>query len=401
MSDNESLHSSDFSNYEGDGPRCSCCYCDLGSGAESVSDTDESLESLSDIGSEAESEASAKSEYRPGYTTIPLHPIMEHILPPSITNENRHTYVQTPESVLASVESWGPSIAYVRDEFITYELCEAAIECHDGSICSIKPHLLTEREYYDLCMLSASKNGWNLRYIPAWIQTQELCDAAIESICWALQYVRNEFKTYENCYSAIRRNGQILQHVPQHFIDEAMCAAAAKSRYPCLNFIPREYLTREMCYDSVKGDGEAIKLVPEEFMSSELAYLAITSPGPCSSNEDSAGNNMRHVPEKYLTREIILQAVKQCWYVYDYIPETYLTDEFKNEILDVSPWCIRYMTQTPEHILRAVKGDSRVLRQRIKREDITLELAEYALSLPREKKIDFGKDLYRYLQSLL
>ncbi len=76
-----------------------------------------------------------------------------------------------------------------------------------------------------------------------------------------------------------------------------MCAAAAKSRYPCLNFIPREYLTREMCYDSVKGDGEAIKLVPEEFMSSELAYLAITSPGPCSSSEDSAGNNMRHVPE--------------------------------------------------------------------------------------------------------
>ncbi len=398
MSDDESLHSSDFSCYDDGRPKCSCCYSD--SGTELETDVEEdSVEPEHE--SSSEDEVETERPYKPGYSTLPLHPIMERMLPPSITERNRHMYMQTPETVLASVESWGPSIAYVRDEFITYDLCEAAIKCHSGSIYSIKPHLLSEREYYDLCMLSVADNGWNLKFIPAEVQTQELCNAAVKSTCWSLQYVRDEFKTYDDCYSAVSRNGQILQYVPAHLIDEAMCVAAAKTRYPCLEFIPRQYLTREMCYDSVKGDGMAIKDVPEEFMSSELAYLAITSPAPCSSNEDSAGNNMRHVPPQYLTREIILTALKKHCYVYSCVPAEYLTDEFKNEILDVSPRCIQYMVQTPANCLRALKASWRVLRYDIKRQNITREMAAYAMTLGREYKIDFGKELYRYLRSLL
>ncbi len=399
MSDSESLRSSEFSCYDDGRPMCSCCYGDSSESEVEDVDSDESVEPEHE--SSSEEEVKTERPYKPGYSTLPLHPIMEHMLPPSITERNRHMYMQTPDTVLASVESWGPSIAYVRDEFITYDLCEAAIKCHSGSICSIKPHLLTEPEYYDLCMLSVADNGWNLKFIPREVQTQELCDVAVKSACWSLQYVRDEFKTYDDCYSAASRNGQILQYVPANLIDKAMCVAAAKTRYPCLQFIPRHFLTREMCYDAVRGDGEAIKDVPEEFMSSELAYLAITSPAPCSSNEDSAGNNMRYVPPRYLTREIILTAVKKCWYVYSYIPETYLTDEFKDEILDVSPRCIQYITQTPANCMRALRSSWRVLRYDIKREHITREMAEYVMTLGREYKIDFGKELYRYLRSLL
>jgi hypothetical protein len=399
MSDNESLHSSDFSCYGDNEPACECCYCDLGPEAGSLSDVDESLESISDAGSEAESEA--ESEYHPGYSTIPLHPIMERMLPPSITNENRHTYVQTPESVLASVNSWGPSIAYVRDEFITYEVCKVAIKCHSGAICSIKPQLLSQEEYYDLCMESVSDNGWNMKFIPAHVQTQELCDAAVESICWALQYVREEFKNYENCYSAVRRNGGILQHVPLHFIDEAMCVAAAKSRYPCLNFMPPEYLTREMCHMAVSSNGRSISDVPDACMSSELAYIAVTTPEPSDSDGTLAGANIQHIAAKYLTREIILESVKRWSPTYSRIPTECISEEFELEILDVSPWCIRGMSQTPAQCMRAFKANPRVLRESIKRDHITREMAEYALSLPRETKLDFGKDLYQYLESLL
>ena len=99
-----------------------------------------------------------------GYVTIPLHPILLRNEPAVITAENRNTIKQTPESVTASVLAWGPSIVFVRNELVTYDLCRKAVEGHSGAICSIKPHLLTPDQYYDICLLAMQKNGRNLQY---------------------------------------------------------------------------------------------------------------------------------------------------------------------------------------------------------------------------------------------
>jgi hypothetical protein len=362
-SDSESLHSSDFSCYGDNKPLCSCCYSD------------------------EESE----------YTNRPESPIdLEYL-----NARNRHIFVQTPESVAQSVELIGTSIDYVNDEFITYDLCIAAITWYGGEIISIleRRHLLSESEYYNICLHTVKVNGWGLKYIPADVHTQELCDEAVRGSCWALQHVRDEFKNYDNCYSAVRRNGQTLQYVPKGLIDEAMCLAAAKAGHPCLNFIPRRYLTREMCYIAVGADGSDFKNVPEVFRSSELAYLAITSPASSNPTSDMAGANIQYVPQHHLTREIILEALRRWPGIYGRVE--YIPPEMELEILDVSPWCLRSMEQTPEKCMRAIRADSRVLRQVMKREDITREMAEYALGLSHDEKVDFGKELYRYLKTLV
>jgi hypothetical protein len=365
MSDNESLHSSDFSCYGDNKPFCSCCYSD------------------------EESE----------HTNRPESPIQMDYL----NSRNRHIFVQTPESVSRSVEFIGFYIEYVNDEFITYDLCVAAISRYGGIIPNIleRRNLLSESEYYNVCLHTVKVNGWGLKYIPGDVHTQELCDEAVKTSCWALEFVRDEFKTYDNCYSAVRRNGQTMKFVPDVLIDEAMCLAGAKARYPCLNFIPRRYLTRELCHISVRADGSDIKNVPEEFMSSELAYIAITSSAPSNPTSDMAGSNIQYVPARYLTREIILEALKRWSPIYGRVPAECITPELELEILDVSPWCLRGMEQTPEKCMRAIRADSRVLRQVMKREDITREMAEYALGLSRDERVDFGKGLYRHLKTLV
>jgi hypothetical protein len=105
-----------------------------------------------------------------------------------ITEANKDTFKQTPESCELSVRRWGPSIMYVKDEFVTYDLCKKAIKQTDHSIECIKRELLTPEEYYKLCILSVKKNGFDMKYIPSDVQTQELCDAAIKSGCWAIEY---------------------------------------------------------------------------------------------------------------------------------------------------------------------------------------------------------------------
>jgi hypothetical protein len=365
--DTESLHSSDFSCYGDNEPLCSCCYSE---------DEDENMD---------------RTE-----SASPIH--LDYL-----TERNRHIFVQTPESVAQSVELIGTSIDYVNDEFITYDLCISAITWYGGEIPSIleRRHLFTMREYYDICLHTVRVNGSDLKYIPSDVHTQELCDEAVRGGCWALQYVRDEFKTYDNCYSAVRRNGQTLQYVPKGFIDEAMCLAAAKAGYPCLNFIPQRFLTRDLCYIAVGADGADIKNVPEVFRSSKLAYLAITSPARSNPTSDMAGANIQYIPQHHLTREIILEALRRWPGIYERIPEECITPELELEILDVSPWCLRSMTQTPEKCMRAIRGEPRVLRQVIWREDITREMAAYALGLSREVRIGFGKELYRYLKTLV
>ncbi len=354
----------------------------------------------SDISSEYDSDSDDDLNKKYGYITIPLHPFLiedKQI----ITHDNRKTFIQTVETVTNSVKEWGPSIAYVNDEFINYDLCLKAIENNDGAICSIKPHLLTKEEYYKLCLYSVTENGWNMKFIPKYIQTQELCDAAIKSICWGLKYCLNKFKTYENCFSAIKRNGQILEYVPNKFINKEMCIAAVKSRFPCLEFIPKEFMSHEMCYEAVKAIGENIKNVPDEFMSSELAWLAITSPDQHDTSLRMCGSNIQYIPAKYLTKEVIIESAKRWSFTYKTIPKECLTDEIDYTILEVSPECIKDMEQTPEKCLIVLKKCPFFIEDYIKKESITKEIAEYILSLDKKIKKRISNDILNYCATIV
>jgi hypothetical protein len=332
---------------------------------------------------------------RYGYKTIPLHPLHPLFIEHGekiITNENRRTFVQTSESVLQSVSLWGPSIGYVRNELITYDLCKLAIESHKNSICSIKPETLSIEEYSALCNQSIKADGGNLDIIPKDMQTQELCDAAIQSRCWAIRYCLDTFKTYENCFSAVKQNGEVLEHVPRDRIDTEMCMAAANSKYPCLDRIPKEFLTRELCDEAVKANGKNVKWVPDEFMSYELGYIAITSPGPYASSSDMAGSNIQYIPAKYLSKETIVESARRWYPTYKTVPEDCRTDEIEEAVLEVSPICIQYMKQTPQRCLKAIQVCPYTSMRYIQKENITNEMTEIFLALPQTKREYFTED---------
>lgn len=351
--------------------------------------------------------SSTKSEeYRPGYATICLHSCLRNENSQLITEENKDTYIQTPESVLLSVEEWGPSIYYVRDEFITYELCQKAIENNEDSICSIKPHLLTKDEYYSLCLESVRRNGFNLKFIAKDVQGQELVDAAINKSCWAIEYALDEFKTYENCLSAVTRNGATIQHVPSKYQTKEMCEEAVKTEYYCLNHIPKEHITKELCETAVKSNGENIKDVPDEFMSTELAFIAIQPNGNYS--DTTTGSNIQFIPAKYITRELILESVRSCGMTYSTIPKECITEEIEDEVLDINPYTIQDMKQTPERCMRAIKSDPFIICSNIEVKNITKEMMDYIDTLPKriQKHIKryfkkyYKKEALEYLSSL-
>ena len=298
---------------------------------------------MSEIPEADDSSSIHSSDLEPyGCLAIPLHSILARREPVLISKENVDTLVQTPEICRKTVQAWAPSIVYVRDEFITYELCQLAMDTHDSAICGIKPHLLTPEQYYKLSLQSVSKNGWNLKFIPPKIQTQELCDASIKSMCGSIRYCRDKFKTYQNCLYAVSRNGGNIEFVPRALIDEQMCWTAVYAQYVCLNLIPKEFLTQDLCTQAVESHGENVRYVPDQFMSSELGMIAIRSPG-ATSPSSIAGSHIQYIPAKYLTKEIIVESARRWSPTFKCVPKECLNDNIRQAVLEVAPSCKQFM----------------------------------------------------------
>jgi hypothetical protein len=251
---------------------------------------------------------------------------------------------------------------------------------------SINPQLLTKEQYYELCLNSVKNNGWNMKFIPKSIYTQELVDAAINSACWAIQYIEEKFKTPENCLEAVKGNGQTMGFVPRQFITNEMCELAVKTRYECLNHIPKEYLTQKICEMAVKANGKNVEWVPDEYMSSDLALEAIRSPAPSNPNSDMAGANIQYIKGKFLTKEIIVESARKWFSTFQTIPKEYLTEEIEEAVLDVAPFCIKWIKQTPERCMKAFKMCPSVITDYIDTQNITKEMVEHLDTLPSDQK---------------
>ena len=333
-------------------------------------------------------------------STIPLHYLHPLFLERGeyiISDKNKSTFIQTKESVEAAVKSWGPSISYIKEEFITYELCSKAIENCSESICGIKPHLLTDSEYYELCLQAISVNGCNLKYIPRYVQTQELTDIALNRSCIAIPYCLEKYKTYENCLAVVKKNGQLIQYVPIKFIDKEMCLAAVASNYPCLNYIPAEFITLELCETAVKANGGNIEWIPDKYMSSALGLSAVSTIDLYNDAKRSA-INIKHIPAKYITKDIIIEAVKRIDTVYSFVPNECITDEIENAVLDIAPQCIKFMKQTPEKCMRAITKNPYIIQNYISKENLTQKMVDYVLSL-QYIKYQYSEQFVEYIQA--
>jgi hypothetical protein len=371
----------------------------LSSADEEEQDDEEEKEETHSVGTdftydEIDTETGNITRHCPSST--PLHPFLWRGRE-FLREDNQHTYIQTPESCEESVKVWAPSIAYVRDEFLTFNLCKKAVIKYAYTISCINRRALTPEEYYSLALIAAKENGHCLRDIPGDIQTQELCNVAVESSCWALPFCYRDFRSPAICLLAVSGNGQTLQHVPEEHVTYELCLAAIKSGYECMEFIPKEHITYELCKAAVEASGMNAKYIPEECMSTELGLIAVQSSG--SHLDSMAGNNLRFIPSKYITKEILCEALKRWPHAYTSVSKEILTDEINDAILEAEPMCIAFMDQTPRLLLKAIQIRLSVI-QFIKKSKITKEMAKYMISLPDASET-FDQTSLDYLKTLI
>ena len=133
---------------------------------------------------------------------------------------------KTYEEYLELVKEKGLSLAFVPDEYRTYELCLEAIKVNPNMNIDCVPD---KHKTYELCFEVVKNSFLNriLSIIPDKHRTYELCLEAVKRSPINIQYVPFKHRTYELCLETLKqckiREGKELYfnyYIPDNIIKE-------------------------------------------------------------------------------------------------------------------------------------------------------------------------------------
>lgn len=227
-----------------------------------------------------------------------------------------------------------------------------------------------------------SYEGTALKYVSKKLITYELCELAVSQNGLALGYVPNKFLSEHICNIAVANNGRALEYVPEFMRSLVMVEKAVTYYYIRYDDILlkdinkyKEIIERAKIKGERLGDWNKypIAFVPTQFISKELLIKAVKYSPFC----------IRDIPKRKLTEELINIAVNGNGLSLEYVPRKYITDEVINIAVLNNPFAIQYAPKeyiTNEIINLAVSNNPFVI-QSIPKEYINQELCNYAFEL--------------------
>lgn len=177
---------------------------------------------------------------------------------------------QTDKICLEAVERNGLVLKYVKNQ--TEEICLAAI---NENYCALGD---VENKTEKICLAAVKRNGYALRYVPAHLQTEEICKEALEYRN-VLNHLAN--KTKEICEYAFRCTSKALIYMPKEFITYEMCQKfiSENMQYSLSEYfecIPEEFRTLELCLDAVRKNSFCLQYIPAKHKTYEVCLVAAT-----------------------------------------------------------------------------------------------------------------------------
>ena len=126
---------------------------------------------------------------------------------------------------------------------------------------------------------------YQLRLVPDYLKTQEMCNEAVRREPYALGYVPDCFKAHEICNEAVRREPCLLENVTGHLKTPEMCNKAAREKLYVLKYIPDHLKTQEMCNKAVREKPCVLKCIPDWFVTQQQLKIWYDDDDPYINDE--------------------------------------------------------------------------------------------------------------------
>jgi hypothetical protein len=148
---------------------------------------------------------------------------------------------------------------------------------------SVRDHVdvsLEQMKHYQNQFIAALQlNGMELKYVPSYMITPDICQAAVQQNPRALKYVPAEMQTMKLCMSAVERDGTALEFVAESFQNSSIVMMAIRNDGNVLEFVPEKFKNPIMSRMAVEYDGINLKYVPEHMRTLYLCSVAVNNNG--------------------------------------------------------------------------------------------------------------------------
>jgi hypothetical protein len=225
----------------------------------------------------------------------------------------------TPELYLFCVKSMGCLILDVPEKLITEELCHTAVRSEDQeynsySVCTCGTLQFVPKEFItkELCTAAVECCGYNIQFVPKEYITQELCLLAVsDSSRGGLQFIQEKYLTDDICMKAVTstRHFNDMKYIPKRFLTKKLCVAAVLKHGGAIRYVPKEYINYDLCVAAVSKNGDALEYIPLEYVTKELCDIAVYR----------CGNAIGFVPDEFITEDLCTRAVINGCYHMQYI----------------------------------------------------------------------------------
>lgn len=214
---------------------------------------------------------------------------------------NREAYTQENAEKLLSKRN-SMHIKNVPEEFLTFEMCQKAVELDYRNLSSVPIKYQTielqkqalNKSYRaisyipeevlsdEIIRYALNISGHALAGIPEEMKTSEYCEIAFEKNPKSFSFIPDKFKTHEMCIKALLINPSLIQKVPAHIINEQFLNEINLLHIvipKTLMGYVKECINANMKYNKPINLEEISKLQPVQ-MHEEIANISIDSLSP-------------------------------------------------------------------------------------------------------------------------
>ena len=133
-------------------------------------------------------------------------------------------------------------------------------------------------------------------YIIFHLETQEMCDKAVDKDPNSFKYVPDQFKTQEMCNKTADKYPQLLRSIPDKFKTQEMCNKAVEEHPWCFRSVPDKFKTQEMCNKAVDEYPANFEYVPDHYITREICNKAL---------DDDCLCYLYFIPDWFITPKMI------------------------------------------------------------------------------------------------
>jgi len=159
-------------------------------------------------------------------------------------------------------------------------------------------------------MLSIKENGWYLDKVE---KTPERCLEAVKQNGRTLELVPKNLQSVSLCIEAVKQNASAIKYVSKKIMNIDICMEAVRSDGTIIaysTYIPEKFRTKKLFLEAIKQNGKALEYVPDKYKSESFCKIAIMQNGLA----------LEFVPKNILSKELFLLAVDQNGLALEYVP---------------------------------------------------------------------------------